>query len=167
MPEHQTFYSYRVGDVRVSVVSDGFVVAPLVEGFVPNAPIDEVRKALNEAGLPTDTLTTTFAPLLHPVGPHQPGGAVCPQSPLVHDLPSVSRSGREYAMQSLRDARGRTHLGAGVSSSVPGTKPPRNRRQRLPAIPDQLTGFPACAYAARLHRRNPALCLFRSCCVGS
>jgi glyoxylase-like metal-dependent hydrolase (beta-lactamase superfamily II) len=50
--------------VQVHVVSDGQVVVPLSEGFVQNASIDAVREALAEAGLPTDTLTTTFAPLV-------------------------------------------------------------------------------------------------------
>jgi glyoxylase-like metal-dependent hydrolase (beta-lactamase superfamily II) len=61
---NETFHSYHVGDIEVSVVSDGFIILPLAEGLVPNAPIGDVRNALSESGLATDTLRTTFAPLI-------------------------------------------------------------------------------------------------------
>jgi glyoxylase-like metal-dependent hydrolase (beta-lactamase superfamily II) len=60
----KTFHSYQVGNIEVCVISDGYIVAPLAEGLIPNASAEDVRKALLEAGLPTDTLTTTFAPLI-------------------------------------------------------------------------------------------------------
>jgi hypothetical protein len=59
-----SFYRYQVGHIEVCVVSDGYIVTPLAEGFIPNASTEEVQNALLEAGLPTDTLTTTFAPLI-------------------------------------------------------------------------------------------------------
>jgi glyoxylase-like metal-dependent hydrolase (beta-lactamase superfamily II) len=64
----QNFFTYAVGDINVHVVSDGEVVRPLSEDFVQNAPIEAVRQALAEANLPTDRLTTTFAPLVLETG---------------------------------------------------------------------------------------------------
>jgi hypothetical protein len=68
MIEQRAFHSYRVGDVAVSVVSDGSIVVPVTESLVSNAPIDEVRKALCEAELPADMITTTFAPVILQIG---------------------------------------------------------------------------------------------------
>ena len=58
------FHRYRVGDIEVNVVSDGYMTIPLVDGFIPNATLAEVQAALASAGLPVDRLTTTFAPVL-------------------------------------------------------------------------------------------------------
>jgi glyoxylase-like metal-dependent hydrolase (beta-lactamase superfamily II) len=57
-------HSYRVGDIGVTVIPDGYVTAPLPADFVQNASLDTVRRALAAAGLSTQTLTTTFAPLV-------------------------------------------------------------------------------------------------------
>lgn len=61
-------FSYRVGDVTVHVVSDGYVTVPLSAGFVGNAPLSAVQDALAEAGLPREALTTTFSPLVLEIG---------------------------------------------------------------------------------------------------
>lgn len=61
---NENSYEYDVGNIRVSVISDGHMVQPLTEGQILNAPLAEVKEALRAAGLPTDTLTTTFAPLV-------------------------------------------------------------------------------------------------------
>lgn len=58
------FHKYNVGDIEVCVVSDGYIVAPLADGLIPNASTSDVFNALREAKLPTDELTTTFAPLV-------------------------------------------------------------------------------------------------------
>jgi len=60
----ENFFSYRVGSVEVSVVSDGYITVPLAEGLIPGVSLSEVQRALNEVRLPTETITTTFAPLL-------------------------------------------------------------------------------------------------------
>jgi glyoxylase-like metal-dependent hydrolase (beta-lactamase superfamily II) len=60
----ESFYRYRVGSIEVSVVSDGHVTMPLTEGLIPGASLSDVQTALREAKLPTETITTTFAPLL-------------------------------------------------------------------------------------------------------
>lgn len=60
----QKFFAYRVGQVTVHVVFDGYATVPLSEGFVSNAPLAAVQGALAEAGLPSETLTTTFSPLV-------------------------------------------------------------------------------------------------------
>lgn len=61
-------YSYHVGSLRVTVLNEGYVTVPLPETFILNTPIETVRAALAEAGKPTDTLTTTFAPVLIETG---------------------------------------------------------------------------------------------------
>jgi glyoxylase-like metal-dependent hydrolase (beta-lactamase superfamily II) len=48
------FYRFRLGAFAVTTVHDGFRTMPL-EGFVQNAPLEEVRRVLAESFLPTDT----------------------------------------------------------------------------------------------------------------
>jgi glyoxylase-like metal-dependent hydrolase (beta-lactamase superfamily II) len=62
--QSENFFSYRVGSIEVSVVSDGHITVPLTEGLIPGISLSDVQKALREAELPTETVTTTFAPLL-------------------------------------------------------------------------------------------------------
>jgi glyoxylase-like metal-dependent hydrolase (beta-lactamase superfamily II) len=57
------FYRYRIGDVEVTAIHDGIARRPL-EGLVRNAPLDEVKKAMEERFLPTDALPITFTPLV-------------------------------------------------------------------------------------------------------
>ncbi|MFC0408818.1 MBL fold metallo-hydrolase [Roseomonas elaeocarpi] len=57
-------HAYTVGRYRVTVVSDGHNTAPLAPDFVRNAPTEAVQAALARAGWPTDTLTTSYAPIL-------------------------------------------------------------------------------------------------------
>lgn len=64
----QGFYRYKVGDITVIAVSDGFRAAPLADGFVLNAPKDEVNAALETAGLPRDQMTTIFTPTVIEAG---------------------------------------------------------------------------------------------------
>jgi glyoxylase-like metal-dependent hydrolase (beta-lactamase superfamily II) len=59
----ENFFSYRVGSIEVSVVSDGHITVPLTESPVPGVSVSDVEKALREAKLPTETVTTSFAPV--------------------------------------------------------------------------------------------------------
>ncbi|HWW49470.1 MAG TPA: MBL fold metallo-hydrolase [Xanthobacteraceae bacterium] len=58
-----SFYRYNVGQIIVTVVSDGANTFPLQEGFVVNTPVENVRKALTDAFRPADTMTISFGPL--------------------------------------------------------------------------------------------------------
>jgi glyoxylase-like metal-dependent hydrolase (beta-lactamase superfamily II) len=63
-PGEAQHHSYAVGSIGVTVLREGQVTVPLSPGFVGNAPLEAVQAALAAAGLPTDTLTTSFAPVL-------------------------------------------------------------------------------------------------------
>jgi len=56
------FYRYKVGDIEVTAILDGFAPRSL-EGFVRNVDAAEVQKALQERFLPTNTLVNTFTTL--------------------------------------------------------------------------------------------------------
>jgi glyoxylase-like metal-dependent hydrolase (beta-lactamase superfamily II) len=58
------FYRYKVGSNEVTVVTDGARSFPLTESYVTNAPIAEVRKALEAAYLPPDKMIHHYAPLV-------------------------------------------------------------------------------------------------------
>ena len=53
------FYRFKLGSFTVTTVHDGFAQRP-VQGFVRNAPLEEVQKVLAEAFLPTETLRIPF-----------------------------------------------------------------------------------------------------------
>jgi glyoxylase-like metal-dependent hydrolase (beta-lactamase superfamily II) len=57
------FYRYKVGDIELTVINDGFARRP-VEGFIKNAEIKDVQAALQDAFLPTDSLPLTFNTLV-------------------------------------------------------------------------------------------------------
>ena len=59
-----SFYRYKVGDIQVTVVSDGKTVFPLTDSFITNVKKDEVNAALEKAFLPKDTFTIYYAPLV-------------------------------------------------------------------------------------------------------
>ena len=59
-----SFYRYKVGDIQVTVVSDGKNVFKLEDSFILNAKKDEVNAALEKAFLPRDVFTIHFAPLV-------------------------------------------------------------------------------------------------------
>jgi glyoxylase-like metal-dependent hydrolase (beta-lactamase superfamily II) len=59
-----SFYRYKVGDIMVTVVSDGKVVFPLTDAFIPNAKRDDINTALEKAFMPRDMVTIWFAPLV-------------------------------------------------------------------------------------------------------
>jgi glyoxylase-like metal-dependent hydrolase (beta-lactamase superfamily II) len=57
------FYRYKIGDLEVTAINDGIAMRPL-EGFVRNAPLEEVQKTLKDAFLPTDKLAISFTTLV-------------------------------------------------------------------------------------------------------
>src|ERR1700736_168650 len=59
-----SYYRYKVGDIQVTVVSDGKNVFKLEDSFITNAKKDEVNAALVKAFMPPDMMTIYFAPLV-------------------------------------------------------------------------------------------------------
>jgi glyoxylase-like metal-dependent hydrolase (beta-lactamase superfamily II) len=59
-----SFYRYKVGDILVTVVSDGKNVFKLEDSFIANAKKDEVNAALEKAFMPRDMMTIYFAPVV-------------------------------------------------------------------------------------------------------
>ncbi|WP_426433965.1 MBL fold metallo-hydrolase [Bradyrhizobium genosp. P] len=59
-----SFYRYKVGDIQVTVVSDGKNVFKLEDSFIPNARREDVNAALEKAFMPRDMMTIYFAPLV-------------------------------------------------------------------------------------------------------
>lgn len=57
------FYRYKVGDIEVTAIQDGFARRPL-EGFVRNAELAQVQQAMQDAFLPSDALSITFTTLV-------------------------------------------------------------------------------------------------------
>lgn len=57
------FHRYKVGDIEMTVLSDGFRMVPL-DNYIINASKDEIAAALAAAGLPTDKVKNTFAPIV-------------------------------------------------------------------------------------------------------
>lgn len=56
-------YRYRIGDVEVTAIHDGFFARP-IDGFVRNAEVADVKKALEDAFLPGDRLPISFTTLV-------------------------------------------------------------------------------------------------------
>jgi glyoxylase-like metal-dependent hydrolase (beta-lactamase superfamily II) len=57
-----TSYRYPVGEIEIIVVSDGERTAPVPEGFVLNAPMEEVHAAYRAYGIPEGHGNTPFNP---------------------------------------------------------------------------------------------------------
>ena len=51
---------YKVGDIEVFSLHDGGIEVPLAEGFVKNAALDDVKKALTAAGIGPDKFNNPF-----------------------------------------------------------------------------------------------------------
>lgn len=58
------FYRFKVGDYEVTAVNDGTWFLKLNPGFVRNAEIGDVQKALSAAFLPTDVIPIPFTTLI-------------------------------------------------------------------------------------------------------
>lgn len=56
-------YRYKIGDIEVTAIHDGFAQRPL-DGLVKNADLADVQKAMAEASLPTDKIPITFTTLV-------------------------------------------------------------------------------------------------------
>lgn len=56
-------YRYKVGEIEITAINDGMAQRPL-EGFIRNAELADVRKALDEAFMPGDKLTIPFTTLV-------------------------------------------------------------------------------------------------------
>ncbi len=57
------FYRYKIGDMVVTAINDGVARRPL-DGFIRNAELADVKKAMEAAFLPTDQLTISFTTLV-------------------------------------------------------------------------------------------------------
>jgi glyoxylase-like metal-dependent hydrolase (beta-lactamase superfamily II) len=57
-------YRYKIGAFELTAINDGVNLRPVQDGFVKNATLDEVKGALVEAHLATDTLPTPFNQLI-------------------------------------------------------------------------------------------------------
>jgi glyoxylase-like metal-dependent hydrolase (beta-lactamase superfamily II) len=57
------FYRYKVGDLQVTAINDGFFRRPL-EGFIRNAELPAVQKVLDDQALATDSVTIPFTTLV-------------------------------------------------------------------------------------------------------
>lgn len=58
------FYRYKVGDIEVSVVTDGVSRMPVTDGFVENASKDEVNNALEAVYLERDFYAGPYNPIV-------------------------------------------------------------------------------------------------------
>lgn len=57
-------HRYKVGDIAVTVLSDGFRMVPVDQNYLVNATPAELAKALGDAGLPTDKMKNTYSPIV-------------------------------------------------------------------------------------------------------
>ncbi len=60
-------HRYPVGAIEVTVLSDGFRRTPL-ENFIRNATVEEIAAALEAAGLPSDHIRNSYAPIVVSTG---------------------------------------------------------------------------------------------------
>jgi hypothetical protein len=63
------FFRHRLGGFTVTMVHDGSRAVPL-QGFVRNAPVEEVQRILAESFLPTDALRIPFTAPVVDTGRH-------------------------------------------------------------------------------------------------
>lgn len=61
-------YRYKVGDITVTAIADGLRTIPMPEGFVRNAPREQVNAALETAFLKPDEVSIPFNVLLLEIG---------------------------------------------------------------------------------------------------
>jgi glyoxylase-like metal-dependent hydrolase (beta-lactamase superfamily II) len=57
-------YRYNVGDIAVTVLTDGFRMVPVDDKYLRNASAADLAGALAAAGLPTDKMKNTYAPIV-------------------------------------------------------------------------------------------------------
>jgi glyoxylase-like metal-dependent hydrolase (beta-lactamase superfamily II) len=61
-------HRYKVGDIEVTVLSDGFRMVPVDGKYLSNATADDLQKALAAAGLPVDKMKNTYSPIVLTTG---------------------------------------------------------------------------------------------------
>src|SRR6185369_5181765 len=61
-------HRYKVGDIEVTVLSDGFRMVPVNGNYLSNASADDLAKALAAAGQPTDMMKNTYSPIVLSTG---------------------------------------------------------------------------------------------------
>lgn len=61
-------FDYKIGDIEVTGVHDGFFQMPVGDGFIENATVPEIKEALQAGGLPPDQLTINIAQTLLKAG---------------------------------------------------------------------------------------------------
>ena len=57
-------HRYKIGDIEVTVLSDGFRMVPVDDKYLRNASAQELAAALAAAGLPTDKMKNTYSPIV-------------------------------------------------------------------------------------------------------
>lgn len=57
-------YRYKIGEFELTAINDGVNLRPIQDGFVKNAPLEDVKGALDAAFLPTDKLPIPFNQLI-------------------------------------------------------------------------------------------------------
>ena len=64
-------HRYKVGDIEVTVLSDGFRNVPVDGNYLSNATADDLQKALAAAGQPIDKMKNTYSPIVLKTGGKQ------------------------------------------------------------------------------------------------
>ncbi|BCJ91270.1 MBL fold metallo-hydrolase [Terrihabitans soli] len=57
-------YRYKIGEFELTAINDGAGLRPIQDGFVKNAPLEQVKSALDKAFLPTDKLPIPYTQLI-------------------------------------------------------------------------------------------------------
>jgi glyoxylase-like metal-dependent hydrolase (beta-lactamase superfamily II) len=57
-------HRYTIGDIEVTVLTDGFRMVPVDDKYLRNASTDDLAGALKAAGLPTDKMKNTYSPIV-------------------------------------------------------------------------------------------------------
>ena len=57
-------HRYKIGDIEVTVLSDGFRMVPVNGNYLSNASAEDLAKALAAAGQPTDKMKNTYSPIV-------------------------------------------------------------------------------------------------------
>jgi len=61
-------YRYKVGDIEVTVLSDGFRDVPVDDKYLSNASAEDLAAQLKAEGRPTDFMRNTFSPIVLKTG---------------------------------------------------------------------------------------------------
>ena len=62
------FHRYKIGDIEMTVLSDGFRQVPVNANYLVNASPEDLAKALAAAGQPTDKMKNTYSPIVLSTG---------------------------------------------------------------------------------------------------